>query len=550
DDLGHAVDVLVQGFTSANTDLSMLAEAMKYAGPVANAAGVDFEEAAAALGLMGNAGIQASMAGTSLRGAITRMLNPTEKVQKIMEAAGLSFTDAEGRLLPLAEIIAQLEPHADNAGMFMEIFGQRAGPAMAALVSQGSDALRELTAQLEDSGGRADEVAAVQMQGFHGAMRLFKSAVEALMISIADSGLLEWLTGMVTGLAKLIQGLSETNPFLLRMATVLGALVASVGPTLWMIGSFAGAVSNLLPLLRMVPGLLTGIRTALGLLTGPVGWIITAIGLIATAWATDFLGLRTLVTENWGKVVEFFSGAWDWIKGAATGFVDNLRTSWDALKAAGGALADNVRSNLDAIQHNMRVAGQGMLALFRGDWQGALAAGRELLDNWWSGVNDLFGGIPQKVYDVGASIVGRLRDGMSSLWGHLQENVTRNLDAMRHNFRIAGEGLKALFQGVWRAALAAAREIFDNWWSSVNDFFGGLPQKMVDFGRDLIQGLINGVKSMVTGAVDAVKGVGESVINGFKNLLGIESPSKVFHELGLDIGEGLAQGIESSEARV
>src|SRR5690606_36046890 len=115
---------LVQAFTSANTNLPQLAEAMKYAGPVANAAGVEFTEAAAALALMGNAGIQASMAGTSLRGAVTRMLNPTEKVSNIMKAAGLSFTDAEGRLRSLDEIIRQLEPHADDAGLFMEIFGQ------------------------------------------------------------------------------------------------------------------------------------------------------------------------------------------------------------------------------------------------------------------------------------------------------------------------------------------------------------------------------------------------------------------------------------------
>src|SRR5690606_27399379 len=180
-------------------------------------------------------------------------------------------------------------------------------------------------AQLEDSGGRADEVAAVQMQGFHGAMRLFKSAVEALMISIADSGLLAWLTGMVTGLAKLIQRLSETNPFLLRMATVIGGLVASVGPVLWMVGSFAGPPKNLLPLLRMVPGALRAIGIGIRFLTGPVGWIITAIGLIVAAWTTDFPGLRTFVTENWHYVVEFFQGVWERLKSIGESIVGIFR---------------------------------------------------------------------------------------------------------------------------------------------------------------------------------------------------------------------------------
>ena len=77
-ELGHANDVLVATMTKTNTDLLQLGEAMKYAGPVASAAGVSFEGAAAAIGLMGNAGIQGSMAGTSLRGAISRILSPTD----------------------------------------------------------------------------------------------------------------------------------------------------------------------------------------------------------------------------------------------------------------------------------------------------------------------------------------------------------------------------------------------------------------------------------------------------------------------------------------
>lgn len=185
-ELGHINDVLVKSFTSANTDLGQLGEAMKYAGPVANSAGVRFEEAAAALSLMGNAGIQGSMAGTSLRGAISRVLSPTKQMRSAMQQAGLQFTNAQGRLLPLADIIGQLEPHAQDAGLFMELFGQRAGPAMAALVGQGSDELRRLDRDLQGSGGTAERVADAQMQGFEGAMRRMRSAAEGVAIAIGE----------------------------------------------------------------------------------------------------------------------------------------------------------------------------------------------------------------------------------------------------------------------------------------------------------------------------------------------------------------------------
>ncbi len=256
EELGHATDVLVKSFTSANTDLSQLAEAMKYAGPVASAAGVQFEEAAAAMAMMGNAGIQGSMAGTSLRGAISRILAPTKAMAGAMAEAGLSFTDASGKLLPLADIIEQLEPHADNAGLFMELFGQRAGPAMAALVSQGADAVRELTGELENSAGTASEISAVQMEGFNGAMRELTSAFEGLQLAIADSGLIEWATEAVQAVTKWVQEISKSNPELLKWGTIVGGLAATIGPVLVALGLFVTAIAAIsAPVLAVIAGI-------------------------------------------------------------------------------------------------------------------------------------------------------------------------------------------------------------------------------------------------------------------------------------------------------
>ena len=109
EDVGQATDVLVTGFTSANTNLSQLGEAFKLGGPVAKAAGLSFEETAAALSLMGNAGFQSTLAGTALRGSITRLLNPTGEAQKIMAELGITATDTSGELLPLRDIIGQFE---------------------------------------------------------------------------------------------------------------------------------------------------------------------------------------------------------------------------------------------------------------------------------------------------------------------------------------------------------------------------------------------------------------------------------------------------------
>jgi TP901 family phage tail tape measure protein len=73
-DLGRAIDVLTKGMTTANTDLVQLGDAMKYVGPVAKQAGYSLEETVAAVQLLSNAGIQADMAGTTLRGAILSLV--------------------------------------------------------------------------------------------------------------------------------------------------------------------------------------------------------------------------------------------------------------------------------------------------------------------------------------------------------------------------------------------------------------------------------------------------------------------------------------------
>lgn len=231
-DLGRVNDVLVQAFSSSNTDLQQLGEALKYAGPVASAAGIRFEEAAAALGLMGNAGIQGSMAGTSLRGAISRVLNPTAAMTRTMRQAGLRFTDAQGRMLPLVEVVRQLEPHAEDAGLMMELFGQRAGPAMAALVSQGSSSLAQFDRELQNSGGRAQEVADSRMQGLDGAMRRFSSAAEGAQIAfgkLINPGVerfLDTVTGHLGTLTEFFDSLPDRVTIFDRMSTAWQAFSA------------------------------------------------------------------------------------------------------------------------------------------------------------------------------------------------------------------------------------------------------------------------------------------------------------------------------------
>ncbi|MED5545800.1 MAG: phage tail tape measure protein [Pseudomonadota bacterium] len=344
-DLARVNDVLVKAFTASNTNLQQLGEAMTYAGPVAAAAGVQFEEATAALGLMGNAGIQASMAGTSLRGAISRILAPTKKVSGIMAELGLKFTDAQGKLVPLVDIITQLGPHADDAGLFMELFGQRAGPAMAALVSQGAGALTDLTTDLQNAGGTAKRIADVQMEGLNGAMKRLQSAFEGLQIAIAESGLLDIVGNLVTRLSDLIQRMSEVSPTALRVGTAIAAIAAAAGPVLLVMGTLISSASTIVAAFATVGPALAGALsvsaiTAFGAALAPILPIIAAVGAAAL-----------VIYQNWDKVSAQLDGLRETFNAtlgpALANLIETLKGSlselWDgplgsALSIAGEAL--------------------------------------------------------------------------------------------------------------------------------------------------------------------------------------------------------------------
>ena len=395
-ELAHVKDVLVKAFSSANTDLSQLGEAMKYAGPVASAAGIQFEEAAAALSMMGNAGIQGSMAGTSLRGAITRILDPTKKVRAAMAETGLEFTDAQGRLIPFVEIVRQLEDHADDAGLFMALFGQRAGPAMAALAGQGADALADLTTELEGSGGTAEQIAAVQMEGFNGAVRELKSAVEGMMIAIGESGLLEFMTDLAREATAFVREISAASPELLKWGSVVAGALIVLGPFIWMMGKAVTVFGNLVPLV-------SALATGIGNLSALAGGFAIFLGI--------FAGLALIVAgaaENWDKVAAAF-------------------------ERIGGGVIDTLISALQALG-----------ALLSGDF----AAAGEALRGVWEGISSAFGGISDLLGALGEGMVNVLDNlipGFKDIGFQIADAVRGAVDAM---FAAGGELIAALWEGM------------------------------------------------------------------------------------------------------
>ncbi len=334
--LDQANDVLVTGFTSANTNLQQLGQAFKFAGPVAKAAGISFEETTAILALLGNAGLQATMAGTGLRGSLTRLLNPSNDAKKVLERLGITVLDASGDLLPFVDIVSQFEKVGLSAGDAMEIFGQRAGPAMLALVGQGSEALRTLTSEMMNSGGTAQRIAERQLDTFSGSMTLLKSQVESVALTLGET-LAPRLRAMVERVGPIVTQIGEwveKNPKLvLAIASAAGAML-TLGGALIVLGLIMPGIVALGPL----------VGGAFTLMLGPVGLLIAAIAALVFVFVTDFGGIRTKTLKVIKAIDDALRGplirAFEFVKEKALAFVDFLKMMWgrfqdDPIKAMG-----------------------------------------------------------------------------------------------------------------------------------------------------------------------------------------------------------------------
>ncbi len=318
--LAPAVDSLVSSFTGANTNLEQLGDAMSFASPVAAAAGTDFRETTTAISLMGNAGLQAERAGAALRTGIIRILAPTKAARETLQRWGVELTDSKGRLVSLFELVKRLEPFKDDIGGISTIVDKRSAVAFAGLLGQGSEKFKKFNDRLKDSDGRAAEVAAVQMKGFNGALREFKSALEGAQLAIADSGLLKFATDLVKDIAGLFRQLTKVNPTILKWGTIIGGAAIAIGPLAIALGATITAL-----------GTIGSSMTALIAATGPIGLFIAAAVAIVAAWKIwgddikNIVRITVEVIKTW--LVDKFNAIVDGIKeklNKITGFFTDL----------------------------------------------------------------------------------------------------------------------------------------------------------------------------------------------------------------------------------
>jgi TP901 family phage tail tape measure protein len=307
--MNHVADLLAAGAGKAQGEVSDLALALKYVGPVASGMGVSIEETVGALAAFASQGILADQAGTSLRGVLAALTSPSSQAAGEIERLGITLYDSNGKFLGLANVAGQLQKaysgvtdQAKDASLGI-LFGNQQVTAARVLFDQGAKGIQDWTDKANDA-GYAATAAATRMDNLKGDVERLSGSIDSALIQ-SGTGINTLLRNTVQSAESIVDAVGQIPPGILGVVTALagsgglGVLgVSALGKLLVGINDAKLALVSL-----------TGSAKAAGLAAGALGAVVGIGALAISKWASDVATARanaddfaaTLVVIN-GKI--------------------------------------------------------------------------------------------------------------------------------------------------------------------------------------------------------------------------------------------------------
>lgn len=514
-DSSHFSDILAAASSNANTNVSMMGETFKYAAPVLGSLGYTAEDAALAIGLMANAGIKSSQAGTALRGAITNLAKPTDTVAAAMDKYGISLTDSSGKMLSLRELMEQLRQklgglsEAEQAQAAAALFGKEAMSGMLAIINGSDKDFEKLAGAIDNCDGSSEKMANTMNDNLQGQITILMSQLQELAISFGEI-LMPKIRDIVTHIQNFVDKLNAMDEGQKETILRIGMFVAALAPMLMGLGkviTFSANVSRALGTLSaglVKAGGFSGVFTkALGLITSPaaivVGVIAAITAVIIHLWNTneDF---RNTITAIWQKIKDAFTtfaaGISERLSALGITFSDvtsAIKTIWDGfcnllapvLEAAFSTIAIALQTAFNVILGIWDV----FSAVFSGDWSGAWEAIKGIFSSIWDGLKEYFSTIIGAVKGVADVFLGWFGTNWETVWN----------------------GVKTFFEGIWNGISS----FFEGIWNGISTFcttvWNGIVANVTAFCttvHDTISTIFNAVKDVVSNVWETIKNSG------------------------------------------
>ncbi|WP_395530881.1 phage tail tape measure protein [Enterococcus faecium] len=573
---GHVADVFARAAADTNAEVGDMGEALKYVAPVANSMGISLEETAAAIGIMSDAGIKGSQAGTTLRGALSRLARPTKAMQDTMDNLGVSFYDADGKMKPLKTQVELLKKAFEGLtpeqqqNALVTLYGQESLSGMMALIDKGPDSLGKLTKSLKDSDGAADDMARTMQDNMNSSIEqmfgAFESAAIVIQKILAPS--IKKVADAISGLVEKFVSAPESTQ---RLVVAIGAIAIAIGPVLYALGMLVKAFQTMkvgLGVLGNGISLFKKLGSAIGFLTSPVGLVIAAVALLVVGfiylWNTseDFRnfwiglweGIKSAVSsavewiqDAWKSTGEWFNNLWksikegadnvwttiqeapgkaaDWIKNKWTETKEFFSSIWDGIKEAASSAWEGIVNILAPYVIAIKNVFQPMIDFFTNLWSqiGSIAGSA------WEIIKTAVMGPILLLIDLITGNFNQLKEDASMLWTTLTTNIqniiTTFVDivvgyytALKDTVINIWNVLTSTIKDVWNSFTTWIKETTNNIVNSIKQGWNNLKQGTIDLFNNMIQGAKDLWNSFKAWFINLVIGTKDNIIQGWENL--------------------------------
>jgi len=500
-DTNHFADVLAKTSSGATTDVRTLGESFKYVAPLAGAVGYSVEDVSLALGLMSNAGIKGSQAGTSLRSAFANLYKPTDAMAVAMKRYGIKMTDANGQIKPMRVTLEELRTKfakmtkSQQVSTSATLFGKEAMSGMLAIITASPKKYDELKNSIDNADGSADKMAKTLQDNLNGDIEALKGSVETMGIAIGTVMIpyMRKATKVTTDLANAMLELNEEQ---IQSIIKWGLILASIGPIISIIGT-------LVSFLGSFAGMVTTIST---FLVG-AGGLIPAIASLGTVMAVAISVIGILAGVGYSLVASF---------GGVNGTVKMLQGTFEEIKAKVMELAKTWK--LDEKFDMLKQSVIGLLAKLgnmKDFWTviitvlkvvAEIVAGTVMVVFW--AFSDMLGSV--------IKVIGGFVTMLSGLGTVLVGVFTGDFGKAYEGVMTIGEGIKEAFGGMISWVINGVRGFV----STIIGFFYTLWDVLVGHSivPDLCKAIVKLFGNMITWVVNHVKAFINNVITFFVTL--------------------------------
>lgn len=542
-DSGHFADILAAASSNANTNVSMMGETFKYCAPIAGALGFSAEDTAEAIGLMANAGIKSSQAGTALRTIMNNLAGDVKISGKAIGDVTIATTNADGSMRDLSDILSDCRSafrnltESEKAQAAESLVGKNAMSGFLALMNAGQGDIDKLSSAIDNCDGSAEKMATTMQDNLAGQLTILKSQLQELAISFGDI-LMPAIRSIVSKLQGFVDKLNGMDEGTKRTIVTIALLVASIGPLLVIIGTaiskigvamqgfvkLANGISKLKVAVQGGTGVLGKLGAALGGISAPVLAVVAVIAVLVAAfvhlWKTNE-GFRDAIIGTWNRIKDTISGFCQGIVDRlnALGFqftdiVDVLKTVWDGFCQVLAPIFEGVFNNIANILSTVTGVITGILdvfiGIFTGNWSQAWTGVKEIFSSIWNGISSFFTNILNVIKGVADVVLGWFGTSWNEVWTNIKTFFEGIWNGIATFFTTIWETLKNVVTvGIMAigSILSAAFDIIT------------LPFRLIwENCKEIIISVWDAIKSKVTTVIHAVASVISTVMNAIKTI--------------------------------